>query len=88
MYLFIIGQCLEIFYLWTPINSVISIFSKIREDIPNERCTNGVIDTGGIYIDRGDTDGNRPTVSMMPAALTVSTMPPAVKSSTPQIEHL
>jgi hypothetical protein len=77
------------------------IFSKIREDIPNEKCTNGVIDTGGISIDRCDTDGILPTVSMTPAARPVSTTLPAVnlplvpvvnidntvKSSTPYIEH-
>ncbi len=36
------------------------------------------MDTGGIYINRGYSDGNLPTVSMTPAALPVSTMPPEV----------
>jgi hypothetical protein len=54
------------------------IFSNFREDIPNERCTTGVIDTGGIYINRGYTDVNLPAVSKTPAAITVSTTPAAV----------
>ncbi len=102
--MFLLRDCVSgFFYLiffWTPINSVISIFAKIREHIRNERCTTGGIDTGGICIERGDTVGNLPTVSMTPPALPMSTTPPAVyllfllvnidhtvKSSTTLIEH-
>jgi hypothetical protein len=64
-------------------------FLKICENFRYERCTTGVIDTGGIYIDRSDTDRNLPTVSMTPPAVNLPLAVPvvnidhSVKLSTP-----
>ncbi len=64
------GQCHEIFCFWffswisfPPAPSIpfrpYRIFSKIRGDIRESRCTTGINDTGGKFATRvNDTDGN------------------------------